>query len=149
MSLNIRQKDDIRKIRLGWFYAINENGEPMYPSQHEEKPNYEVGELRNMIFDTLKQKGFEIFRVKPAAANCIIRVYKEEKEYNDGTVYRILGAHCYTKNSDGRWKCIDRLGEEYGIDFSKHMLRTWFFQDEYWDVSLDFFDTYVKLVKEN
>ena len=81
-------------------------------------------------------------------ANCVIRVYKSEEEY-DGEKYRILGAHCYTKAQDGKWKCIDRLGEEYGIDLTKHVIRTWFFQDDSWDVSVDFFDTYVKLVKEN
>ncbi len=147
MSLCIKEKVDVRSVRYGWFYEINEDGQPKYPNDKEEKPNYEVGELRQMVVSKLEEKGYTVYRGKPQSANCIIRVYKEEKEYED-SVYRILGAHCYTKAQDGKWKCIDRLGEEYGIDFSQHMLRTWFFQDEYWDASVDFFDTFVKLVKE-
>lgn len=148
MSLCIKEKVEIRSVRYGWFYEIDENGQPKYPSVKEEKPNYEVGQLRQMVLKALEEKGYTVYMVKPQKANCIIRVYKEEKEY-DGCLYRILGAHCYTKAQDGRWKCIDRLNEEYGIDFSEHVLRTWFFQDEYWDASVDFFDTFVKLVKEN
>jgi hypothetical protein len=148
MSLSIKNRDGIRKVRKGWFYVIDENGTPKYPNDIEEKPNFELGELRNQIVDTLKQMGYTVNFVNPRSANCIIRVYKSEEAYGKEK-YRILGAHCYTKDQNGKWKCIDRLGEEYGVDFSKHVIRAWFFQDEYWDVSVDFFDTYVKLVKEN
>lgn len=148
MAINIKQKEDVRKVNFGWFYAINEKGEPKYLNKRDEKPNYEIGQIRQLVFGLLKQKGFQIYPVKPPSANCIIRVYKDEKKYNDGTKYRMLGAYCYTKGSDGRWHCIDKQGSECGIDFSKHTIRTWFFQDEYWDVNVDFFDTYVKLVKE-
>lgn len=148
MPLNVKQKEEIRKIRFGWFYEIDEKGQPKYPSSNEEKPNFEVGQLRKMILEAIEQKGYTVYNGKPQSANCIIRVYKEEKEY-EGAKYRILGAHCYTKAQDGRWKCIDRIGEEYGIDFTQHVIKTWFFQDETWDVSVDFFDTFVKLVKEN
>lgn len=148
MPLNVKQKEEVRKIRFGWLYEIGKDGQPKYPSKTEEKPNFEVGEIRKMIFDALTSKGYTAYLGKPQSANCIIRVYKEEKEY-EGAKYRILGAHCYTKAQDGRWKCIDRIGEEYGIDFNQHVIKTWFFQDESWDVSVDFFDTFVKLVKEN
>lgn len=148
MSLSINEKVEIRNLRFGWFYAIDENGNPKYPNDREEKPNYEVGELRKKIVENLQQRGYQVYLVKPQSANCIIRVYKSEEMYDDEK-YRIMGAHCYTKAKEGRWKCIDRMGEEYGIDFTKHVLRTWFFQDDYWDLSVDFFDTYVKLVKEN
>ena len=146
MPLNNKQKDDVRRIRLGWFYSIDEKGEPLYQVKMDEKPNYDVGQIRKMIFEQLESRGMTIYKVKPPSANCIIRVYRDEKEYSDGTRYRIMGAHCYTKSSDGRWRCIDRLDEEYGLDFSEHKIRTWFFQDEYWDISVDFFDTYVKIV---
>lgn len=148
MSLSIKEKVEIRQVRLGWFYAIDEKGNPKYPNSSEEKPNYEIGELRKQIIEILQKRGYAVYFGNPRSANCIIRVYKSEEEY-DGEKYRILGAHCYTKSKDGKWKCIDRLGEEYGIDLTKHIIRTWFFQDDSWDVSVDFFDTYVKLVKEN
>lgn len=148
MALSINEKVEVRQIRTGWFYAIDEKGKPKYPSKSEEKPNYEVGELRKQIIAELQKKGYTVYFGNPRSANCIIRVYKSEDEY-DGEKYRILGAHCYTKNKDGKWKCIDRLGEEYSIDLTKHVIRTWFFQDDSWDVSVDFFDTFVKLVKEN
>lgn len=148
MSLSIKEKVEIRSVRVGWFYAIDEDGKPKYPNEKKEKPNYELGEIRKQIIESLQQKGYTVYFGNPRSANCIIRVYKNEEMYDDEK-YRILGAHCYTKAKDGKWKCIDRLGEEYGIDFSKHLIRTWFFQDESWDISVDFFDTYVKLVKEN
>ena len=148
MSLSIKEKVGIRNVKCGWFYAIDEGGGPKYQIKGEEKPNFELGELRKQIVDSLKQMGYTVYFGNPRSANCIIRVYKSEEAYGDEK-YRILGAHCYTKAQDGKWKCVDRIGEEYGIDFSKHVIRTWFFQDEYWDVSVDFFDTYVKLVKEN
>lgn len=147
MSLSIKEKLGIRNVRLGWFYAIDEAGKPKYQTASEEKPNYDVGELRKQILETLKHMDYTVYVGNPKSANCIIRVYKSEEEH-DGQKYRILGAHCYTKAPDGKWKCIDRMGEEYGIDFSEHVIRTWFFQDDCWDVSVDFFDTYVKLVKE-
>ena len=148
MSLSSKEKVGIRSVRNGWLYAIDENGQPKYQVKGEEKPNYELGELRMQILNKLREMGYTVYFGNPKSANCVIRVYKSEKEYGDEE-YRILGSCCYTKGQDGKWKSIDRIGEEFGIDFSKHVIRTWFFQDEYWDVSVDFFDTYVKLVKEN
>lgn len=148
MSLSVREKVGVRNLRVGWFYAIDKKGKPKYETSSEEKPDYQVGELRKQIFEKLQNMGYTVYVGNPKSANCIIRVYRSEEEY-DGEKYRILGAHCYTKAQDGKWKCVDRLGEEYSIDFSKHVIRTWFFQDDSWDVSVDFFDTYVKLVKEN
>lgn len=147
MSLTLQERNELRKLKSVWSYAINEDGNPMYPNDFEEKPNYEIGKLRRMIFEQIEKLGYTINQTNPKQANCIIRVYNDEKEYEDGK-YRILGMHCYLKNQTGQWKCIDRMGTEFEIDFSKHVIRIWFFQDEYWDVSVDFFDTYVKLVKE-
>ena len=148
MPLTEKQKEEIRKIRFGWFYEIDENGQPKYPSKDEEKPNFDVGEIRKLIFQALENRDYIIYKGKPQSANCIIRVYKEEREY-EGSKYRIMGAHCYTKAQDGKWKSIDRIGEEFGFDFNQHEMKIWLFQDETWDVSVDFFDTYVKIVKEN
>ena len=64
-------------------------------------------------------------------------------EYEDEK-YRILGACCYTKVRNGNWI----TGNEYPIDFSTYPVRKWFYQDECWDVSVDFFDTYVEIVKK-
>ena len=147
MSLSIKEKVGIREVNCGWFYAINENGQPKYPSPNEEKPNYEIGELRKNIVESLQNMGYKVLNCNPKSANCIIRVYKSEEKYESET-YRVMGAYCYTKDSEGKWRSIDRIGNEFCIDFSKHIIRTWFFQDEYWDIAADFFDTYVKLVKE-
>lgn len=147
MSLSIKQKQEIRNIKFGWFYSINENGAPHRELSAEKAPNYEVGQLRQMVLKSIRDKGYNFYHVKPNSANCIIRVYKEEKVF-DGTKYRFLGAHCFTKAQDGKWYAMSKNGEEFGIDFTKHEIRIWFFQDEYWDASVDFFDTFVKLVKE-
>lgn len=147
MSLSIKGKVAIRNLRFGWLYAIDEKGRPKYPNKKEEKPNFEVGEIRKQIFEELKQMGYTVYVGNPKSASCIIRVYKSEEVHEDQK-YRIMGAQCYTKAQDGKWKTVDIQGNELVIDFSEHHVRTWFFQDESWEVSVDFFDTYVKLVKE-
>lgn len=147
MALNIKQKQEIRDIKFGWFYSIDEKGEPLRETPGEKTPNYDVGQLRQMVLKSIQDRGYKYYNVRPNSANCIIRVYKEEKVF-DGTKYRFLGAHCYTKGQDSKWHAMSRIGEEFGLDFTKHEIRVWFFQDEYWDASVDFFDTFVKLVKE-
>ena len=147
MSLSIKEKTEVRKVSVGWMYSIDENGNPKYVDANREKPNYEVGEIRKQIIKKLEGKGYKVYFCKPKSANCIIRVYKSEEKYGNET-YRILGAHCYTQNSNKKWKSIYKFKDEFGLDFSKDMLRIWFYQDEYWDVFVDFFDTYVKVVKE-
>lgn len=147
MSLSIKEKDAIRKLRRGWLYAIDEKGKALYPKKKEEKPNYDVGEIRKQICDDLRQMGYTVYVGNPRAANCIIRVYRSESRH-DNQKYRIMGAQCYTKAQEGKWKTVDIQGNEFGIDFAQHVIRTWFFQDESWEVPVDFFDTYVKLVKE-
>lgn len=143
MSLSIKEKDNIRSVKVGWFYVIDENGEAKYPCKLVETPNYEVGELREQIIKIFDKMGYTVRFVNPRYANCIIRVFKSEKEYEDEK-YRILGACCYTKVRNGKWI----TGNEYPIDFSTYPVRIWFYQDEYWDVSVDFFDTYVEIVKK-
>ena len=146
MSLSIREKETVQLQKCNWIYSIDKKGAPLYKaSKSSDRPNYESRELKQMILDMLKELGYKVYFVKPQSANCIIRVYKDEKTYKgDGATYRILGAKCYTKTSNGKWCSND----ETVLDFAQHIIRVWFFQDEYWDVSVDFFDAYVKLVKD-
>lgn len=146
MPLSIKHKEEVQHQRCNWNYAIDKDGNQLYKNpKGSDNPNYESRELKQIILDMLKERGYKVYFVKPQSANCIIRVYKDEKTYKeDGITYRLLGAMCYTKNSNGKWcGCEGNV-----LDFTQHVMRVWFFQDEYWDVSVDFFDTYVKLVKD-
>ena len=150
MLLSKKEKEEIRNVRNGWFYAIDEKGAPKYPNDIEEKPNYEVDEIRKQIIEILQQMNYKVYSVNsPKFANCIIRVYKSEQNY-DNEKYRILGGQCYTRTLKGKWKCLDWMGDEYNIDFSGtgYVDNAMFYQDDHWDLSVDFVDMYVKLVKE-
>ena len=146
MGLNTRQKEEVRQVGWKWFYRLDENGNPVGVKKGEENFSISLKQLKEKAINELEEKGYTCYLAKPNAANCIIRVYHDEKEY-DGDTYRFFGVYCFTKAQNGRWTCGCE-GSSFEIDFTKLEKRIWFFQDEYWDVSLDFFDVYVKLVKE-
>lgn len=149
MALKIAQKNEIRNVNYGWIYSTTDQEKKLLRKTiSENNPNYDVGQMRQMAFRRIEEKGYKIYKERPQAANCIIRVYKDEKIY-EGTIYRLLGVNCFTKGQDGKWYTVGTNGEDFLIDFAEHKIRVWFFQDEYWDVSVDFFDTFVKIVKEN
>lgn len=148
MPLNTTQKKEIRNIKYGWFYSIDSHGAPLHETSSEKTQNHDLGALRQIVLKNITDRGYRIYNVKPQSANCIIRVYRDEKLY-EGTKYRFLGAHCFTKGQDSKWHSVGANGDEFMLDFTKHEIRVWFYQDEYWDASVDFFDTFVKIVKED
>lgn len=147
MPISAEELQSIRKKRMSWRYEIDKDGQPKYPSPQGKTPDFDVGQLRRRMIWELERMGYKIIQVNPKEANCIIRVYRQEKAYH-GATYRMFGAHCYTKTKSSRWKSIDETGEEHGIDFSNHTLHIWFNEDSFWRVAVDSFDTYVKLVKD-
>ena len=111
MSLSIREKEIIQIQKCIWIYSIDKKGNPLYKTpKNSDKPNYECREMKQMMLDMLRELGYKVYLVRPQAANCIIRVFKDEKTYSgDGATYRILGAKCYTKTSNGKWCSNDDI----------------------------------------
>ena len=145
MMFSKEQRQKVRKIHKKWMMALDCEGKLMAYQRHAEAVEYDAMSIRKMLIQEIEQLGFKVEVVKPIFANCIIRVYHDTKKYEHEN-YHMSGGMCYMLNSMGEW-VTECNGMEHEIDFAKMEKRVWFYQDEYWDVSLDFFDTYVRLVK--
>ncbi|MBQ7410411.1 MAG: hypothetical protein IJW20_03405 [Clostridia bacterium] len=148
MILTAEQKEEIREILLWSFYLVDEHGKPANPIQGKEYLDLRWDQIRREIMNQLEKKGYEVQFVKPSQANCVIRVFNDVKTYEYDNKYRILGGNCFVKDITGKWISESSLGNPFELDYEKHELRVWFFQDEYWMVKVNFFDTYVKLTRK-
>ena len=146
--LNAEQKKEIREVKCGCCYEIDAAGKLVGLEDKEIAKNPDLIAVRRLLIQKLTIIGYTVNFVKPHQANCIIRVHKAEKEHN-GQKYCVIGGNCFVKDwIDGKWRSISGSGSEFELDFAKCRRRIWFCQDDYWEPELDFFDTYVKLVKE-
>lgn len=148
MILTAEQKEEIREILVWSFYLVDEHGKPANPIQGKTYLDLRWDQIRRKIMNQLEKKGYEVQFVKPSHANCVIRVFNDVKTYEYDNKYRILGGNCFVKDITGKWISESSLGDPFELDYEKHELRVWFFQDEYWMVKVNFFDTYVKLTRK-
>lgn len=100
-------------------------------------------DIYNVVVQAIMQEGFSCVRCDPRSSNCVIRVFSSDRTYEKAR-YKIVGAEVYTKNHDGKWYTGTK-SEPVKLDLRKCTQRVWFYQDEYWDAELDFFDTYMKV----
>lgn len=147
MIFTKEQKEKIRKVRLWSFYMMNETGKPAHPNSKKQYLDLRWDQIRARLITQLEELGYEVQFVKPSQANCIIRVYNDVKSYGCEK-YRILGGNCFLKDGTGCWKSESDRGDFFELNYEQHELKIWFFQDESWDVRVNFFDTYVKLKKK-
>lgn len=141
---NRMHQELIREIGIHRYSCQEENGKPV---TFDGKtfvmltPNQVKAEIEKEI---LKMGFSKIRRVSPTWANCIIRVYEKVRyDYEDGLVYNLYGAECYTKDR-GCW-VTKTSGELYRINHERSLHRHWICQDEYIDFDCDFFDCYVRI----
>lgn len=142
------QKEEIREVKLWGFYLLDEKGNPANPIPGKSYPDLRWDQIRRDLIKQLQDKGYNVKFVKPSQANCVIRVFNDVKKYESDGKYRILGGNCFTKDITGKWIGESNVCDEFELDYEKHELKIWFFQDEYWMVKVNFFDTYVKLTKK-
>lgn len=140
--LTPKQKEKIRNIGIYEYSSSEENGKPLtYKGQ--EFHMLSCDEIRKEVLNKILRVGFsKVNFVNPARANCVVRVFVlKHFKYDNELVYNIYGAHCFTRKN-GRW--VSRSQDSsFELDYAKCIIRHWFFQDEYADFELDFFDTYV------
>lgn len=148
MLLTADQKEEIRGVKLWGFYLLDKDGKPANPIPGKSYPNLRWDQIRQELIKQLEEKGYEVKFVKPSAANCVIRVYNDVKTYEFDNKYRILGGNCFTKDITGKWIGESSLCDDFELDYEKHELKVWFYQDEYWMVRVNFFDTYVSLKRK-
>lgn len=103
-----------------------------------------------MAFKCLSEKGFQIKRVAPDRANCIIRMFNKRHFPYDNykkELHNVCGFNCFCFSKKlGKW--ITLLEEnEFVLDFSKCTIRQWLYQDEYIDYDCTFFDTFLLITK--
>ncbi len=148
MIFTAEQKEKIREVKLWSFYLLDTDGKPANPLPKREYLDLRWDQIRKNLIDQLEELGYEVQFVKPSQANCIIRVFNDVKTYENDGKYRILGGNCFIKDATGKWISESSLCDLFELDYEKHELKVWFFQDEYWMVRVNFFDTYVKLKKK-
>lgn len=143
MALNKSQKKQIRRIGGCKCYGLDDAGKPMY-TDVTQVPS--MLKLRHDMIRKLEEAGYEVKFVKPENANCFIRVFKNGGFQYQGDDTCLYGGYCYVKSSMcGRWTTEGNSGWEVPARYDKHVVRQWFYQDDYEDVETDFFDTYVML----
>ena len=134
----------VRDIRIHRYSCQERDGKPI---TEKGKPFIMLtpNQVKAEIEAEILSYGFsKIKKVSPTWANCIIRVYEKVRyDYEDGLVYNLYGAECYTQDR-GVW--VTRSGGDlYRINHAKSVHRHWICQDEYIDFDCDFFDTYVRI----
>ena len=98
-------------------------------------------EIKENLLKSLQKVGLrKIEQVKPYNANCIIRVYQKLNHKYESNFISLYGVQCFIKTNE-IWTTQNNIR----INFSKCIIRSWLFQDEYIDFDCDFFDCYVKI----
>ena len=149
---NILSKRDIKEIRNTHFYKIAYYEKKSIPIDGSGNkiffPNLE--KLQEMALKSLSEKGFQIKRVAPNKANCIIRVFnKRHFPYDDykNELHNVCGFDCFCFSKKlGEWTTFLN-DDEVILDFSKWKIRQWLYQDEYVDYDCTFFDMYLLVTK--
>ena len=147
MIFTKEQKARIREMKLWDFYLLDKAGNPANKNSKRVFMDLRWDQLRKRLIEQIEELGYEVKFVKPSQANCIIRVFNDVKTYENAK-YRIIGGNCFMKNPNGAWMSESGRGDSFELHYEQHEIRVWFFQDEYWDVKVNFFDTYVKIVKK-
>lgn len=143
MSLTLKQKREVGKIRLEWCFLVNARGHPIGVFPKGRFPYLE--EVRTMVLDKLKSMGYQVKNIRPNDANCVIRVYNKLGYKHGDEEYCLLGAICYTKaHGANKWVWYDKNGEEHVLDYETCKIEE-NFRDGCETVETDFFDTYVKV----
>lgn len=149
---NKLSKRDIKEIRNTHFYKIAYYEKKSIPVDSCGNkiffPNLE--EIQEMALKSLSEKGFQIKRVAPDKANCIIRVFnKRHYPYDEykNELHNVCGFHCFCFSKKlGKWITLLEDNEVI-LDFSKWKIRQWLYQDEYVDYECAFFDTFLLVTK--
>ncbi len=143
MSLTLKQKKDVGKIRLAWCFFVNSRGHPLGVFPKGRLPYLE--EVRTMVYEKLDSMGYQTKKVRPHDANCVIRVYNR-LDFSDGDEkYCLLGAICYTKaHGANKWVWYDENGNEHVLDYESCKIEE-MIKGEQKEVEVEFFDTYVKV----
>lgn len=142
------QKEEIRELKIWDFYLLNKEGKPANPRPNREYLDLRWDQIRRRLISLLEKEGYEVQFVKPSQSNCVIRVFNDVKTYENQNQYRVLGGNCFIKDPNGNWTSKSDTGNTFELNYEQHEIRVWFLQDEYWDVKVNFFDTYVKLKKK-
>lgn len=103
-------------------------------------PSFE--ELFEKTTQKLLEKGYQIERIAPNKANCVIRVFKHECFETGVVLTYIYGVRTYLKTFKGMISSHNSF-----IDYKNHEIKLVFCQDEYTIVKPNFVDYYVKLTK--
>lgn len=146
MSLTLKQKREIGRIRLDWCFLVNSRGHPLGVFPKGRLPYLE--EVKEMIFDKLKEDGgYQVKRIRPADANCVVRVYNNLEYVHGEENYCLLGAICYTKaHGQNKWVSYDKEGNEEVLDYENCKVAVEFSNGVEFACA-EFFDTYVKVFK--
>ena len=92
------------------------------------------------IIQELQVEGFNVQRVDPRKANCIIRVFRHEGYVYKDDIHWGYGAYSYIKTPEGM-----KAKNNCYIDYAKCEVTKWLFQDECFDLKPHFVDYYVKI----
>lgn len=149
MALNQKEKEEIRRLELSWFFTLDNEGKPiLYKGKDSEPFKFNLEKVRGQMVEKITKKGYTVEFVSPRDANCVIRTYRNENAKYDGGEYRLLGAHCYVKQGmTDKWFAENNAGDLFELTYNEYLIKVWFFQDEYHCFKVDYFDTYVKLTK--
>lgn len=143
MSLTLKQKNDVGKIRLDWCFFVNARGHPLGVFPKKRLPYLE--EVRAMAIEKLESMGYQVKKIKPSDANCVIRVYNNLEYSHGDDKYCLLGAICHTKaHGANKWVWYDEQGNEHAMDYESCKIEEKF-KGEPKEVEVEFFDTYVNV----
>lgn len=100
----------------------------------------EIEYLFENTIQELQVEGFNIQRVDPRKANCIIRVFRHGGYVYKDDIHWVYGVYSYIKTPEGM-----RARSNSYIDYANCEVTVWLFQDECFDIKPHFVDYYVKI----
>lgn len=144
MALSLKRKMEIGSIRLGWSFMLDSKGNPIGVFPKKRLPTAE--EIREMILEELARNGHTVKYIRPADANCVIRVYRNMKYTHNADDCCLIGAFCFIKpQRSSNWVNYDEDGNTQVLDYTKCEIETTFELECIEKIEAEFFDTYVKI----
>lgn len=137
--MNKEKKEKIWRISNYIKTGIIKDGNPVLNGVHIVNiPCFE--NIYQDVLNNLKVNLFNVERVSPLTANCILRVFRHNNLQHEDEIHWVYGADIFIKSLDGMTSRNDCI-----IDYSKCEIKKWLFQDESFIMIPDFIDYYLKI----
>lgn len=128
----------VKKVKRGKETVSTVEEEFIIPSPYQ---------ITESIFKQILDCGFsKVEKVSPDNANCIIRVFQKlHQEHEFDVVFNLYGADCFVRSANAWISECESHDNTFQLNYTKHLIDQWLYQDEKVTFETDFMDVYVKV----